>query len=112
MTEFSGVLRVPPPMEEGDDQPAAEVSKDKGFRIPHFSPGAPRADPRVAMRSSVAPRTPPNPIRNRGGTGSVSANLASLPVAPSNRRLEPKRASRLPFGGEGRSRRLAGRRRG
>ena len=53
-------------MEEGDDQPAAEVSKDKGFRIPHFSPGAPRADPRVAMRPSQAPRTPPKSYKDGG----------------------------------------------
>ena len=53
-------------MEEGDDQPAAEVSKDKGFRIPHFSPGAPRADPRVAMRPSHAPRTPPKSYKDGG----------------------------------------------
>ena len=69
---MSSILRSPagsspPPMEEDNDQPAAEVRKDKRFTIPRFSPGAPRADPRVAMRSSACPRTPPKSYKEQGG---------------------------------------------
>ena len=54
-------------MEEDNDQPATEVRQDKGFTIPRIKPGEPRADPRVAMRSSATPRSPPTSYKEQGG---------------------------------------------
>ena len=92
----------PPPMEEGDDQPAAEVSKDKRFRIPHFSPGAPRADPRVAMRPSTAPRTPPKSYKEQGGNRKRKREPSLTPGGSTQPEARAKTSKQTPLrGGKG-----------
>ena len=89
-------------MEEGDDQPAAEVSKDKGFRIPHFSPGAPRADPRVAMRPSVTPCTPPKSYKEQGGNRKRKREPSLTPGGSKQPEARAKTSKQNPLrGGKG-----------
>ena len=102
----------PPPMEEDNDQPATEVRKDKGFTIPRFSPGAPRADPRAAMRSSATPRTPPKSYKEQGGNRKRKREHSLTPGSKQPEARAKMSKQTPPRGGEGRSRRLADRRRG
>ena len=58
-----------PAMEEANQHlPPAEVSSDNGFKIPQFTPGQPRVDPRDAMCPSPSdlPRTPPKTYKDGG----------------------------------------------
>ena len=101
-----------PAMEEGDDHPDAEVSKDKVFKISHFSPGQPRVDPRAAMRPSQAPRTPPKTYKD-GGNRKRKREPSLTPGGSKQPEARAKVSKQTPLrGGEGRSRRLKGRRRG
>ena len=104
---MSSILRSPagsspPPMEEDNDQPAAEVRKDKGFTIPRFSPGAPRVDPRVAMRSSAAPRTPPKSYKEQGGNRKRKREPSLTPGGSKQPEARAKTSKQTPLrGGKG-----------
>ena len=89
----------PRSMEEDNDQPATEVRKDKGFTIPRFKPGEPRADPRVAMRPSAAPRTPPKSYKEQGGNRKRKREPSLTPGGSKQPEARAKTSKQTPLRG-------------